>query len=58
MSQAGPPLVVATGADDYDAAWWRTAAARQLLRGRSPFRGEWEHIPFFLAFPSKKKEAI
>jgi hypothetical protein len=22
-----------------------TAAARQLLRGRSPFRGEWEHIP-------------
>jgi hypothetical protein len=22
-----------------------TAAARQLLRGRSPFRGEWEHTP-------------
>jgi hypothetical protein len=22
-----------------------TTAARQLLRGRSPFRGEWEHIP-------------
>jgi hypothetical protein len=23
------------------------AAARLLLRGRCPFRGEWERIPFF-----------
>jgi hypothetical protein len=39
-SQAGgPALVAATGAT------MTTTAARQLLRGRSPFRGEWEHIP-------------
>jgi hypothetical protein len=24
-----------------------TTAAKQLLRGRPPFRGEWEHIPCF-----------
>jgi hypothetical protein len=42
-SQAGPALVAATGATTTTT----TAAARQLLRGRSPFRGEWEHIPCF-----------
>jgi hypothetical protein len=36
--QTGPTLV-ATGAT------MTTTAARQLLRGRSPFRGEWEHTP-------------
>jgi hypothetical protein len=43
MSQAGPALVVAaTGA----AA--ATAAARQLMRGRSRSRGEWERtLRFF-----------
>jgi hypothetical protein len=35
-SQAGPTLVAATGAT------MTTTAARQLLRGRSPFRGEWD----------------
>jgi hypothetical protein len=32
-------VVAATGATT------TTTAARQLLRGRSHFRGEWEHIP-------------
>jgi hypothetical protein len=39
LSQAGSALVAATGATA------TTTAARQLPRGRSRFRGEWEHTP-------------
>jgi hypothetical protein len=42
LSQAGPALVVAAGATA------TTIAARQLLCGRSRFRGEWGHAPVFL----------
>jgi hypothetical protein len=43
LSQAGPAMVAATGATT------TTTAARQLVRGRSRFRGEWEHIPCFFS---------
>jgi hypothetical protein len=43
LSRAGPALVAATGATTITTA----AMHRQLLRGRCPFRGEWEHIPCF-----------
>jgi hypothetical protein len=60
LSQAGPVLVAATGATA------TTTAARQLPRGRSRFRGEWEHTPVFFwracaaqqerrALPKKRK---
>jgi hypothetical protein len=43
-------LDVSSNIDGRNAATGETAtttAARQLLRGRSPSRGEWEHIPCF-----------